>query len=114
MTYETILVETHGKVGLVRLNRPQVLNALNDQLMTELGNALMAFDADDNIGKLLAEVGPEVFLHGAHDPSTSPLAEYFGRHRHPGASWGLGPLGPAFAALGPSFRWDDDVRRGKE
>lgn len=43
MTYETILVETIGKVGLVRLNRPQVLNALNDQLMTEPGRCLDGF-----------------------------------------------------------------------
>jgi len=65
MTYETILVETHGKVGLVRLNRPQVLNALNDQLMTELGNALMAFDADDNIGAMVITGSDKAFAAGA-------------------------------------------------
>jgi enoyl-CoA hydratase len=65
MTYETILVETHGKVGLVRLNRPQVLNALNDQLMTELGNALMAFDADDNIGAMVITGSEKAFAAGA-------------------------------------------------
>jgi enoyl-CoA hydratase len=65
MTYETILVETHGKVGLVRLNRPQVLNALNDQLMTELGDALMAFDADDNIGAMVITGSDKAFAAGA-------------------------------------------------
>lgn len=65
MTYETILVETIGKVGLVRLNRPQVLNALNDQLMTELGQALMAFDADDNIGAMVITGSEKAFAAGA-------------------------------------------------
>jgi len=45
-TYESILVETHGPVGLIRLNRPQALNALCDQLMDELGTQLKIFDAD--------------------------------------------------------------------
>ena len=43
---EMIIVETHGPVGLIRLNRPTALNALCDQLMTELGSQLLAFDAD--------------------------------------------------------------------
>ena len=65
MTYETILVETHGKVGLVRLNRPQVLNALNDQLMTELGQALSAFDADEQIGAIVITGSDKAFAAGA-------------------------------------------------
>ncbi len=65
MSYETILVETIGKVGLVRLNRPQVLNALNDQLMTELGDALMAFDSDDNIGAMVITGSDKAFAAGA-------------------------------------------------
>ncbi len=65
MTYETILVETHGKVGLVRLNRPQVLNALNDQLMTELGQALTAFDADEQIGAMVITGSDKAFAAGA-------------------------------------------------
>ncbi|HEY1057545.1 MAG TPA: enoyl-CoA hydratase [Limnobacter sp.] len=65
MTYECILVETIGKVGLVRLNRPQVLNALNDQLMTELGQALSAFDADDNIGAMVVTGSDKAFAAGA-------------------------------------------------
>ncbi|HEX4918894.1 MAG TPA: enoyl-CoA hydratase [Limnobacter sp.] len=65
MSYETILVETIGKVGLVRLNRPQVLNALNDQLMTELGQALTAFDADENIGAMVITGNEKAFAAGA-------------------------------------------------
>lgn len=65
MNYETILVETIGKVGLVRLNRPQVLNALNDQLMTELGQALMDFDSDDNIGAMVITGNDKAFAAGA-------------------------------------------------
>ena len=49
MPYNTILTQTEGKVALITLNRPQVLNALNDELMDELGDALLKFDADDAI-----------------------------------------------------------------
>jgi enoyl-CoA hydratase len=50
MAYETILVETRGRVGLVTLNRPKALNALNQALLAELIAALDAFDADSAIG----------------------------------------------------------------
>ncbi|MFX7853940.1 enoyl-CoA hydratase-related protein, partial [Acinetobacter baumannii] len=57
MTYECILTAVHGdgprKTGLITLNRPKALNALNDQLMDELGEALLAFDADDGIGAIV-------------------------------------------------------------
>jgi len=54
MTYENIEVRTEaGKVGIVTLARPKALNALNDALMTELGAALKAFDADDAIGCII-------------------------------------------------------------
>ena len=49
MSYQNILVETKGRVGVIRLNRPQALNALNRALITELGQAIDAFDADDAI-----------------------------------------------------------------
>ena len=65
MEFETVLVETHGKVGLVRLNRPAALNALNDQLMTELGQALTAFDADDAIGCIVITGSEKAFAAGA-------------------------------------------------
>ncbi|MFX6702249.1 enoyl-CoA hydratase-related protein, partial [Acinetobacter baumannii] len=53
MSYENILVETHDKVGLIRLNRPKALNALSDDLMSELGTALLAFDAQEEIGCII-------------------------------------------------------------
>jgi enoyl-CoA hydratase len=65
MLYENILVETHGKVGLIRLNRPKALNALNDQLMDELGDALLKFDADENIGCMIITGSEKAFAAGA-------------------------------------------------
>jgi len=65
MTYETIIVETHGKVGLIRLNRPQALNALNLALIGEVNRAVAAFDADPNIGCLLITGSDKAFAAGA-------------------------------------------------
>jgi enoyl-CoA hydratase len=62
---EMILVESHGRVGLIRLNRPQALNALCDQLMDELGAQLMAFDADDAIGAVVLTGSEKAFAAGA-------------------------------------------------
>jgi enoyl-CoA hydratase len=53
MTYQDILVERRGRVGLIRLNRPQALNALNSRLNEELGHAIAALDADVGIGCIL-------------------------------------------------------------
>lgn len=63
--FDTILVETHGPVGLVRLNRPQALNALCDQLMEELGRQLLAFDADPGIGAIVLTGNEKAFAAGA-------------------------------------------------
>ena len=65
MTYEMILTETHGHVGLITLNRPQALNALNNQLMTEVMDALEAFDHDDNIGAMVITGNEKAFAAGA-------------------------------------------------
>ena len=65
MNYENILVETHGKVGLIRLNRPKALNALNDTLMDELGHALLAFDGDQEIGCIVITGSEKAFAAGA-------------------------------------------------
>ncbi|MBK4738180.1 enoyl-CoA hydratase [Noviherbaspirillum pedocola] len=65
MQYENILVETHGRVGLVRLNRPKALNALNDQLMDELGAALRLFDQDEAIGCIVLTGNEKAFAAGA-------------------------------------------------
>lgn len=65
MDKHNILVEIRGKVGLIRLNRPKALNALNDQLMDELGDALLAFDADEGIGCIVITGNEKAFAAGA-------------------------------------------------
>jgi enoyl-CoA hydratase len=65
MSYENIIVETRGKVGLIRLNRPQALNALNPALVRELTAALDAFEADPAIGCLLITGSDKAFAAGA-------------------------------------------------
>jgi enoyl-CoA hydratase len=65
MAYENIIVETRGKVGLIRLNRPQALNALNRALMHDLTRALDAFEADANIGCLVITGSDKAFAAGA-------------------------------------------------
>ena len=69
MTFETIETRTEGpdsrQVAIVTLNRPKQLNALNDQLMTELGSALKGFDADDSIGCIIITGSEKAFAAGA-------------------------------------------------
>ena len=65
MTYENILVETRGRVGVIRLNRPKALNALCDALVRELGVALDAFEADANIGAIVLTGSEKAFAAGA-------------------------------------------------
>jgi enoyl-CoA hydratase len=65
MAYENIVVETKGRVGVVRLNRPSALNALNSALIRELTAAIDAFEADDNIGCLIITGSEKAFAAGA-------------------------------------------------
>ncbi|MCL9800173.1 enoyl-CoA hydratase [Pseudomonas sp. AKS31] len=65
MTYQTILLETHGRVGLITLNRPQALNALNAQLVSEVNQALDALEADANIGCIVLTGSKKAFAAGA-------------------------------------------------
>jgi enoyl-CoA hydratase len=65
MAFENILVETRGRVGLITLNRPKALNALNDALMDELGEALRTFDSDENIGAIVITGSEKAFAAGA-------------------------------------------------
>ena len=65
MAYENITVETRGKVGLIRLNRPQALNALNRALVADLTRALDAFEADPNIGCMVITGSEKAFAAGA-------------------------------------------------
>ncbi|MGA2044007.1 MAG: enoyl-CoA hydratase [Roseiarcus sp.] len=65
MTTQTIIVETHGRVGLVRLNRPQALNALNQALIDELNAALGGFERDGDIGAVVVTGSDKAFAAGA-------------------------------------------------
>jgi enoyl-CoA hydratase len=65
MAPTTIIVETKGRVGIIRLNRPQALNALNRELVRELTEALAAFEADIGIGCILITGSDKAFAAGA-------------------------------------------------
>jgi enoyl-CoA hydratase len=65
MKYENILVETKGRVGIIRLNRPQALNALCKALVEDLGHALDAFEDDANIGCVVLTGSEKAFAAGA-------------------------------------------------
>ena len=72
MAYKTILVETHEQVGLITLNRPDALNALSPELMRELGEALLAYDADDDIGAIVLTGNEKAFAAGADIKEMQP------------------------------------------
>jgi enoyl-CoA hydratase len=65
MTYETIIVEKRGRVGLITLNRPEALNALNETMMLELGRALDSFESEANIGCIVITGSERAFAAGA-------------------------------------------------
>ena len=65
MAYETLIVETRDHVGLVKLNRPEALNALNSRLLTELGEALAKLDADERIRCIVLTGNEKAFAAGA-------------------------------------------------
>ncbi len=77
MDYECIRSEVKGegerRVGVVTLDRPKQLNALNDRLMDELGHALLAFDADDTIGCMILTGGEKTFAAGADIDGMAPF-----------------------------------------
>ncbi len=65
MAYENIIVETREHVGLITLDRPKALNALNAALIRELGEALLKFDADETIGAIVITGSDKAFAAGA-------------------------------------------------
>ena len=65
MTFDTLRIETHGRVALVRLHRPEALNALNAQLIAELDTALTGFEADDGVGCVVITGSEKAFAAGA-------------------------------------------------
>ncbi len=72
MAYENIIVETHGRVGLIRLNRPAALNALCKALMDELTQAIDAFEADNGIGCMVITGSERAFAAGADIKEMQP------------------------------------------
>ena len=65
MNYENILIETKGKVGIITFNRPKALNALNSALITELNNALSAYEENADIGAIILTGSEKAFAAGA-------------------------------------------------
>ena len=65
MAYSTILVETRGRTGFIQLNRPEALNALSSGMMMELGQALLAFEDDDDVGAMVITGNEKAFAAGA-------------------------------------------------
>ena len=65
MSYETIIAETKGRVGLIRLNRPNALNALNAQIIKDISAALDIYEADDGIGAIVLTGSDKAFAAGA-------------------------------------------------
>jgi enoyl-CoA hydratase len=72
MTYENIIVETKGRVGLVTLNRPKAMNALSSALMQELSQALDKFEADGEIGCIVITGSEKAFAAGADIKEMQP------------------------------------------
>jgi enoyl-CoA hydratase len=73
MQYEDLIIEIHDKVALIRLNRPKALNALNERMMNELGEALYKFDADAGIGCIILTGSEKAFAAGA---DIAAMADY--------------------------------------
>jgi enoyl-CoA hydratase len=73
MDYADLLIEHHGKVAVIRLNRPKAMNALNDNMMNELGDALYQFDADPGVHVIILTGSDKVFAAGA---DIAAMAQY--------------------------------------
>jgi enoyl-CoA hydratase len=72
MTYQNILASVEGRVGIITLNRPKALNALNAELLGELADALEAWDRDDNIGCIVLTGSDRAFAAGADIKEMAP------------------------------------------
>ena len=77
---DTVLIERDGRVAIARLNRPQALNALNGQVMRELGDKLSAFDSDPGVGCIIVTGSEKAFAAGADikEMAGKSFAEMFG------------------------------------
>jgi enoyl-CoA hydratase len=101
MSYETLLVEQHGAVTLVRLNRPQALNAINSQVQKDLITAFAAYEADPQQRCLVLTGSEKAFAAGADIKEMQPLgfAEMYGENFFSGFERVTGTRKPWFAAV---------------
>ncbi|MET0981109.1 MAG: enoyl-CoA hydratase [Telluria sp.] len=81
MEYADLLIENHGKVVVIRLNRPKAMNALNDNMMNELGHALYQYDADPAVNVIILTGSDKVFAAGA---DIAAMANYTYADTYPG------------------------------
>jgi enoyl-CoA hydratase len=81
MQYTDLLIEQHDKVAVIRLNRPKAMNALNDNMMNELGDALYKFDADPAVNVIILTGSEKVFAAGA---DIAAMANYTYADTYPG------------------------------
>ena len=84
-----VLTEVQGRVGIIRINRPEALNALNDDVVNGIGAAVDAFEADENIGCMVLTGSEKAFAAG-------PVGK---RHAVPRASGADNPCGQALAKV---------------
>lgn len=87
MAFETILVETRGKVGLITLNRPKALNALNLQVMDDVTTALTEFQENPDIGAIVITGSEKAFAAGADIKEMQPLTYADTLNRNLFAGW---------------------------
>ena len=101
MSEALVLIETRGRVGLLTLNRPKALNALNDALMNELGAALLAFDANDEVGCIVITGSEKAFAAGADikEMQAMGFAEMFGTNHFAGYDRVTATRKPIIAAV---------------
>ena len=101
MTYATLLVETHDRVTLIRLNRPEALNALNGELLADLTAALAAFDADATQGCAVITGSDRAFAAGADikEMATLDFADTYGRDLFAGYDRVTATRKPVIAAV---------------
>ena len=97
MAYETIIVETKGRVGIVRLNRPNALNALNAQLIEDMKTALDKLEADDGIGAIVITGSDKAFMdQGQTSIAYTPRGRFVVYDKTYG--WENGDLGSVYYA----------------
>ena len=91
-TYKNLLVETQGKVSILRVNRPEKLNAINRETLAEIADAVRAFVADESLGALVVTgEGVKAFISGADIGELQPLG--------PAAAEGISRFGQAVVEL---------------